>query len=116
MKRDEIIAKWAELGAREKDAWVESAVFGGETFGQFREVNGVRVLIPNYTTDISAAWAVLDFVRLNYTVQLDDKESGNWTLSIRYGTWKATAASAPEAICLASIIAELTEVSVDVAV
>lgn len=115
MKREELIAKWAELGARERDAWIESAVFGRETFGQFSNWFGVRQLIPHYTTDISAAWSLLEFVRRNYYVQLDDKESGNWTFSIRYGKWKATAVTASEAICLAALIAEL-EVSADVAV
>lgn len=118
MKREEIIAKWAGMTARERDAWVAEVVLG-HSVGRERRLNGEIFIVdadaphgfqravPRYTTDISAAWTVLDSVRLNYYVQLDDKESGKWTFSIRYGKWKATALSAPEAICLASIIAEL---------
>ena len=62
MKREEVTAKWAELGAREKDAWIENVVFGRETFGNFREVNGMRLLIPQYTTDWNAALNVFSAI------------------------------------------------------
>ncbi|MEK5395956.1 hypothetical protein [Paenibacillus sp. FSL K6-2859] len=121
MKREEIIAKWMGISARERDAWVEREVFGGETFGQFREVNGVRVLIPHYTTDIYAAWAVLErngiygsiaYMGEDYRAEVWARWDGAGASEYEY----AVSLSASESICLAAITARLTEVSVDVAV
>lgn len=120
MTRDEIIAKWAGMTSREKDAWIERIVFGRETFGQFRETNGIRVLISHYSTDISAAWTVFErfpYVEVaripgpvtTYGVRINDPDDGRIYAMTKEPTF-------PEAICLAALIAKLTEVSADVAV
>ncbi|WP_342480466.1 hypothetical protein NST07_25975 [Paenibacillus sp. FSL L8-0340] len=105
MTREEIIAKWAGLTARERDAWVERVVFGGGTYGSFREANGVRVLIPYYTTVISDAWTVLDSFELGIVTK---REPGVYRAAVLSGLWADEFAStAPEAIGLAAIIAKL---------
>lgn len=115
MTRDEITAKWAWFSARERDAWVERAVFGRETFGQFREVNGVRVHISRYSTDISAAWAVLGtFPYATVDISPDHVEAFVWDDDGRRSD--AVQPEAPGAICLAALIAKLTEVPANVAV
>lgn len=115
MKRDEIIAKWNGMTPRERDAWVAEVVFGWKPLGdgRMRSSDGFMIrAIPEYTTDISAAWAVVDryysyrITRLNgvdhYRVVLHDED----------GDLRAYAhsSSAPEAIGLAAILAKsLTE-------
>ncbi|MGG1641813.1 hypothetical protein ACIFQM_11065 [Paenibacillus sp. NRS-1782] len=98
------------VSERERDAWIEREVFGGSTYGTFREVNEVRVLIPHYTAIISDAWAVLERFpyievariptpKTTYGVRINGLDG-----SIRVITQKATF---PEAIGLAAIIAKL---------
>ena len=45
---------------RELDALVAEKVMGYTVHGQFREKNGVRVMIDRCSTDISAAWEVAE--------------------------------------------------------
>ncbi|MEI2280753.1 BC1872 family protein [Paenibacillus polysaccharolyticus] len=100
------------MSSRERDAWVEKTVFGGETFGEFRLVNGVRVLIPQYTTDISAAWKVVEEMRLDHFLHLTDETPYGWSVDMYPAgesivTQDINADTAPEAIGLAAIIAKL---------
>ncbi|OMC96257.1 hypothetical protein MKX34_24140 [Paenibacillus sp. FSL R5-0636] len=118
MKREEITAKWAELGARERDAWIAEAVFGWE------RTNGIiDAILPQYTTDISAAWALVDksaeFGGMSVSFTCSRNGARRYTVeTYANGVAFVVAAgsTAPEAIGLASIIAALTEVSADVAV
>lgn len=124
MTREQIIAKWAGLSARERDTWVAEVVMclaveyeNGEPYvSDF----GIGRVMDEYSTDTSAAWAVLEHfpyveaARIpgtvpTYGVRINDPDDG----SIRAMTKELTF---PEAICLAAIIAKLTEVSADVAV
>lgn len=61
--------------------------------------------VPKYSTDIAAAWAVVErFTRLNYDVALHTTREG-WTCAFR-GALLADAAQAPtaaHAICLAAL-------------
>ncbi|MBJ6364213.1 hypothetical protein ACFOQM_23620 [Paenibacillus sp. GCM10012307] len=50
MRTDEIVDKWRSMTLRERDVWVAEVIFGYKTFGQFYTPEGVRVLIPCYTT------------------------------------------------------------------
>jgi len=111
VKRKEIIAKWDGMGSRERDTWVAEVVFGMETFGQFREVNGVRVHVSHYTSDISAAWAVLEHMNADHYVSVERladciNSTGDYVCECGgFSGW----GTAPEAICLAAIIAKLME-------
>lgn len=75
MTKAEFDAKWDSLGARERDAWVDSKVFGrlvsppgsvaAEWVSPRNEAVGGKPMVvfspvPHYTTEIGAAWAVLD--------------------------------------------------------
>lgn len=128
MKREEIIAKWAEMSARERDAWIAKVVFGCTGIGNFgalligvftEDGGQFAADIPQYTTDISAAWAVFEHypyievarlpgVKVIHAVRINGLDG-----SIRTITQEPTF---PDAVCLAALIAELTEVSADVAV
>lgn len=119
MTRDQIITKWNGMTPRERDAWVAEVVFGWKPLGdgRMRSSDGFMIrAIPEYTTDISAAWAVferfpyVEFARIpgasvTYGVRVNDPDDG----SVRAMT---QADVAPEAIGLAAIIAKLvTEVT-----
>jgi hypothetical protein len=105
MTRDQIIAKWNGITPRERDAWVAEVVFGHETYGSFYAPNGVRVLIPQYTEDIAAAWSVMEEMRIGYFVALIDQIYG-WHVDIE-GVY-AIGDEAAGTICLASILRKLT--------
>ena len=137
MTRDEIIAKWAGLSARERDAWVATAVMGwrrvsrpggGGGYIGWQDAEGRVVALESDATlttdsrdwfrpsrDITSAWAVFErfpYVEaaripgpvLTYGVRINDPDDG----SIRAMTKEQTF---PEAICLAALIAKLTEVT-----
>ncbi|NGM81267.1 hypothetical protein G5B47_02440 [Paenibacillus sp. 7124] len=137
MKREEIIAKWAGMTARERDAWVAQAVMGwrrvmrpgggGGGFVGWQDAEGrLAAFETDYSltvdardcfqpsTDTHAAWAVFDqheYVEVaripggtvSYAVRINGIDG-----SIRAIIQKPTF---PEAICLAALIAKLTEVS-----
>ncbi|MEC0328755.1 hypothetical protein P4H42_03840 [Paenibacillus macerans] len=121
MTREDIFAKWSAMSPRERDAWVAEAVFGWKTYGKFYQPDGVRVLIPFYTTDVAAAITVLGAVPgefILFRVSLD-----KFVASFGYSTdscpecgeepfeveAQGIAESPAEAICLAAIIAKLTK-------
>jgi len=142
MNRTEIEAKWSTLTARERDAWVAEVIFGyywADLFPHMKSVEKIRMLtapigdamrnvggrvdsygipesLPNYTSDISAAWAVLESSRAwggmgigYYTHGYDISTYTDSTPNQK--PVKVTKPTAPEAICLAVLIAKLTEVS-----
>jgi hypothetical protein len=128
MTREQIIAKWDAISPRERDAWVAEVVFdrpnvrpyrgrfvfdnvgyiGGKPIG---DVMGV-VDVDDYTTDISAAWTVFE-------ITLDPNRTALWPLGNGVsGLFYAVAyddvivahgKTASEAICLAALIAKITE-------
>ncbi|MEK3988064.1 hypothetical protein MHB77_32570 [Paenibacillus sp. FSL K6-3166] len=128
MNRDEIIAKWAGLSARERDAWVAEVVFGlnvehenGETYvSDF----GIGRVMDEYTTDISAAWAVWSAMLVKGyepLINTTSERSGSVKVGAVPVGWHhvclhkndvnthAELPTAPEALCLAALIAKLTE-------
>lgn len=112
MKLADTINKRHAKSTRERDAWVEEVVFGGETFGEFRSVNDVRVLVPQYTTDISAAWKVVEELRKDHFLYLSDATPYGWSVDLDHENdpivaQNINADTAPEAIGLAAIIAKL---------
>ncbi|WP_445323330.1 BC1872 family protein [Paenibacillus sp. FSL R7-0128] len=139
MTRDEITAKWAGLSARERDAWIAEVVFdwfwdaridGARWFNPpigdplrgcaaIWGPDGIPSFLPRYSTDITAAWTVyerypyIETARIPgdptvYGVRINGLDG-----SVRVITQESTF---PDALCLAALIVELTEVSADVAV
>lgn len=122
MTREEIIAKWAELGARERDAWVGEVITHiTPEYDERFSLNGWRLTdgtwtssLPQYTTDISAAWTVLAQFKKHgvrkvidgYKAEAENENDGGID-----GEFGVTAA---EAIGLVALVAKLTEVSADV--
>jgi hypothetical protein len=116
MTREEILAMPA---GRELDSLISEKIMGYVTHGHFREKNGVRILVQPYSTDISAAWEVVEKIQglreLNgckvrlqvkilvirgiYTVSIIDYLNNDKCLG------EETANTAPEAICKAALIA-----------
>lgn len=136
MTRDEIVAKWAGMSARERDAWVAEVVFGWRdvindgylTWGIPPEAPHSVRTVPRYTTDISAAWAVQE---LFFAVRIEGLGNSGYECEIYNGYGLSVTIirsgeyTASEAICLAALIAslqsderetKLTEVFADVAV
>ncbi|GAA0396683.1 BC1872 family protein [Paenibacillus motobuensis] len=116
MNREQIIAKWDGMTPCERDAWVAEAVFGWDSV----RIKNARIAwelgvcgaetVPYYTSDISAAWAVV--------------EKAEWSAKIKYARtntcanfhrngwaqFDVYAPTAPEAICLAAIFAKIATV------
>lgn len=118
MTRAEIIAKWSAMSPRERDAWVAEAVFGF-IVSRERRLNGLiyafgsggyNDICPAYTTDIAAAWTVAERLNIDHYVKIeriagDVNVTGNYVCEIGgFIGWGA----APEAICLAAIIAKIS--------
>lgn len=118
MIREEIIAKWDGMNPRDRDAWVAEVVIRTTVY---RDIMGdvydncTGLPLPEYTTEISAAWTVLnEFDDINirryvtaaneymYVCKIEDDERKFYA--------EVYAKTAPEAMSLAGIIAKLTEV------
>lgn len=116
MIREDIFAKWFAMAPRERDAWVAEVVFGWGSLGdgRMRSKDGFMIrAIPEYTTDISAAWSVFEKLRENWLPALQDCDMFGYRVVLqsdseyRADVGGIIAPTAPEAICLAAIIAEL---------
>jgi hypothetical protein len=109
---------------RELDALVAEKVFGalisdpifaGSMIYQGKDnqgkdkgfaVSGTIEDVPHYSTDIAAAWEVLEKVREqvpDFGFGIDDKPGEFRTYAVRIGDCMATSISAPHSICLAAL-------------
>ena len=106
---------------RELDALIAEKVFGwthcapnspydgevtGVFFGTGRPHGGGTIPLPHYSTDISAAWEVVEKVGLLNEYLLGCWDDGIWVVSDVDGNWYADAVTAPLAICLAALKAK----------
>ncbi|KAA8750197.1 BC1872 family protein [Paenibacillus sp. UASWS1643] len=117
MKREEIIAKWGVMSARERDAWIAELFFGWNLIAIERAndayeygVTGVRQYSA-YTSDMNAAWKVIGLFPSSRIDRFNNDYGHECSLFDQYGTYIVTVAgeySAPEAIGLAAIIAKLS--------
>jgi len=123
--------KWASLSPRERDAWVAEKVMGHKAFkdratGLYCEevkIDGflhkgidARRKLPNYSTDIAAAWPIAEEFKLALIpskngwsagpaegeIPLDVIDVDPAYLNAGSAFW-AWASNAPEAICLAAL-------------
>lgn len=115
MTHDQILEKWDGMTPRERDAWIAEVVFGWRPLedGRMLSADGYMIrTIPEYTTDIYAAWSVfechpyVEAARIPrkdtvYGVRINDSDDG----TILAMTQKPTF---PEAMGLAAIIAKLS--------
>ena len=114
MTRDEILK--LEAG-RELDALVAEQVMGFVDLGPLQladlryqkpTTDGVVVLgrLPNYSTDIAAAWQVVEKISKLYHVEIENFDGGyGVTLDDYSQTWEAHAPTAPLAISRAALLA-----------
>jgi hypothetical protein len=97
---------WAEMTPRQRDALVAEKVMGWAKIEYSDGTVGFWWKVPHYTTDIAAAWAVVEKMRecgINYSVHnygdghecVFDKEMVVFE--------RVSSSSAPEAICLAAL-------------
>lgn len=124
---------WTEMTARERDALVAEKVMGwidfweGEGFvmgyppnEQAMGIEGERAPVPPYTTDIAAAWQVLERMtdpsrddQCTFQMRrITDWDDPTWGYDVRFGRKYdptrqpdriAWAHTAPEAICIAAL-------------
>ncbi|MDP9676256.1 hypothetical protein J2W97_002251 [Paenibacillus jamilae] len=123
MNRNEVIAKWNSMQPRERDAWVAEKVMGLElsdnmlaAYPKYRLPDYPDYFrdVPNYSTDIAAAWEVLEKPEIMDRIQIGlyPTSFGKWiakSYMAGYENCRIQADSAPEAICLAALIAVLTQ-------
>lgn len=113
MTREEIIAKWDGKTPRERDAWVAEVVFDTNVYrnifgSPFDDITGVS--LPRYTEDISAAWRTLEKLRFQGVLITIETYVGQYaSVTDEDERTRLYKRSAPEAICLAAIIAKLTK-------
>ena len=131
MNRTEIEAKWNTLTPRERDAWVAEVVFGvpvqyeysprGPVYLDKRTLMDSRTHIRNYTTNLNAAMVLLDTVSGELYIYRENP-TFNFVVSFGYSTEECSECgedefeveaqgkgTLPEAICLAALIAKLTD-------
>lgn len=125
MKREDIIAKWDGMSARERDAWIAGLLFGWSAesievvmTAWKRDIFGLAQF-PYYTVEMDAAYEVLRAIPGEFF--LYRKAPNSYVASFGYSTeecsecgiepFEVTAQgigkTAPEAIGLAAIIAKL---------
>lgn len=94
---------WSTMSSHERDALVMRKVMG-----RTMSMIGLSEHVPHYTTDIAAAWQVMEKMRgnkwdMHLSVNLHDK----WETWLYHQPTRneslAHAPTAPEAICLAAI-------------
>ncbi|MFD1179230.1 hypothetical protein ACFQ3W_23455, partial [Paenibacillus puldeungensis] len=75
----------------------------------FDPTDDKQKIIPLYSSDISAAWEVLEHLK-NKGAEINVGFFAYWDCSIDYPigcNWRAVAETAPEAICKAALLAVL---------
>lgn len=118
MDREQVIAKWDGMTPRERDAWVgEDVMKIWPEFDEKFQLDGWKTgpttwtsSIPNYTTDISAAWALAEQYPIAKLERVEIFE-GNveviaelWSGFDHQDIVEAHAKTASEAVCLAALI------------
>lgn len=125
MNRTEIEAKWNTLTPRERDAWVAEVVFGRTIMYEKRVGGNISVnqdgrptFLSAYTSDISAAWSVVDYISdvipCHFEITTvwpnpDNIKEYMATLLSASGNYRVETIcpKATEAICLSAITAKL---------
>ncbi|RGL39123.1 hypothetical protein DXC69_03795 [Paenibacillus polymyxa] len=115
MTRDEVITKWNSMSPRGRNVWIAVEVMGKKespiNYGWISS-EGFDHYPKNYSTDMGAAWEVLKKFK---TYQITYSESGFSHSGMKYrvivGRNQDVAYSdiETEAICLAALIAVLTQ-------
>lgn len=102
---------WALQAGREIDALVVERVMGWKvakpeaaalrfvTMGDTLHPNHV----PHYSTDIAAAWEVVEALRARFVFEMYDREDGSYV--VKFGQEVKRADTAPLAICRAALAA-----------
>ncbi|MEC0233558.1 hypothetical protein P4H71_04210 [Paenibacillus kribbensis] len=119
MTRDEVIAKWNSMKPQERDIWVATAVMGYKADrirpGMIINSKGYSTSPAMYSTDIGAAWEVSQkypIMKLTRTkifeISLAEYICTFWN-DADSGPIEVPATTAQEAVCLAALIAVLTQ-------
>lgn len=126
MSRDEIVAKWAGMKPRARDAWVQEVVTGRQVLHLAKNnepyyparSDGMNVQyspVPSFAEDIAAAWSVVERLRKDgYTLFLSEcSAKSDWLAAFERGKPSGVeqhvgeGKAVSEAICLAALIAKL---------
>lgn len=98
---------------RDLDAFVQRAIFDSETtfakspigrFDWFYKIGEAFVVVPPYSTNIAAAWTVVEKLKdthYNFQIENDQGELNAWL--VQFGAAHSESDSAPHAICLAAL-------------
>ncbi|MCY9532914.1 hypothetical protein M5X06_12615 [Paenibacillus alvei] len=128
LTHEQIIEKWDEMTPRERDAWVAEVVYGWDNGmlndARIAQAYGFDGGMPYYTTNIYTAELVL--AKIPGEVYIYRKTTGDFVVSFGYSDEgcpecgeepfevlaQGKAPTLSEAICLAALIAKLSESSV----
>ena len=103
---------WDEMSEREKDAWLAEHLFKwtietGTAWGKpddFDEDDPL-VRVEDYTTDLSAAWKVVEKVREKHGMRIYVDHIGTYDVYVDPQVASATSTSVSDAICHAAYLA-----------
>lgn len=126
LTREQIIEKWRGMARWERDEWVAETVMRWEWYipdndeptGWYSidtECYTGKAEDWSPTTDISAAWEVVEELRKDWLVELHDTGPFGWKIELFSDTRYRTdmngviVRKVEEAICLAALIAKLTK-------
>ncbi|MNW47530.1 hypothetical protein D3C74_248630 [compost metagenome] len=126
MNRDEVVAKWNSMQPRERDAWVADSLPGYPVRmlnevrnGSFKPEydcpvldlgNGRYTHIPRYSTLIEDAWSIVELMKSEFNICTymhgEEGFEDGWTVKFKEHGFVMGMPTAPEAICLAALIAQ----------
>ncbi|APB77422.1 hypothetical protein PPYC2_21810 [Paenibacillus polymyxa] len=112
MNRDEVIAKWNSMPEWERNIWIATNVMGLEKSGMragWIKVGNFEHYPKNYCKDMSAAWEVVGSMQDKDWWVVLSSETDIWHAMFFWDPdqtfTEVDSESAPEAICLAALIA-----------
>ncbi len=91
---------------REMDALIAERVMG-------KTGNLVKEIYLDYSTDIAAAWKIVEWCRDKWSIEITDEPMGDYIVALwsrtHFKEWYSRSESAPLAICRAALLTTLED-------
>ncbi|WP_438498040.1 BC1872 family protein [Paenibacillus sp. IHBB 3054] len=115
LTREEIEKKWDRSPSWTRDEWISEVIFNQPVknvpwIGKYvkDEKTGHEYVLPCYSTNISAAWTVLNkTIEMGMEINVGFYQKWDCALDYHGTQWNEQADTAPEAICKTALLAVL---------
>lgn len=84
---------------------IQIAKTGGITWERLSDSDSDWVMLKPYSTDCGAAWSVVEVVRAQWGVRIEDTPEAWWLVTV--GRAQACAETMPHAVAIAALLAKL---------